>query len=70
MTTATPTLLRFADLKARGIINSWPSLRKYVDHYGFPPGRKISPQTRVWTDEEVAAWLASRPLATRKEGVA
>ncbi len=65
--TVTPTLLRFADLKARHIINSWPSVRKYVDDYGFPPGRKISPQTRVWTDEEVAAWLTSRPIAGRKK---
>jgi hypothetical protein len=53
--------LRFADLKARGIINSWPMLRRRQDHDGFPSGRLLGPNFRVWTEDEIEAWLASRP---------
>ena len=53
-------LLRFADLKARGIVNNWPSLKRWIDREGFPPGRKLAANTRVWTEEEIEAWLASR----------
>jgi predicted DNA-binding transcriptional regulator AlpA len=53
--------LRFRDLQARGIIASWPILRRRVDHDGFPSGRKTGPNTRIWTEDEVNAWIASRP---------
>jgi Prophage CP4-57 regulatory protein (AlpA) len=60
----TPTLLRFTDLKARGIVNNWVTLGRWIKDEGFPPGRKIGPNTRAWTDEEVATWLESRPAPT------
>lgn len=55
------TYLRFADLRRRGIINNWPSLKNRIDKNGFPPGRLIGPNARAWTEEEVQAWLADRP---------
>jgi predicted DNA-binding transcriptional regulator AlpA len=60
--TILPTLVRFCDLKARGIVRNWVTLRHLVDERGFPPGRKLGPNTRVWTEDEIAAWLASRPI--------
>ena len=57
----TPILLRFADLKARGIVQNWPTLLRWIACENFPPGNKLGPNTRAWTDAEVAAWLESRP---------
>jgi predicted DNA-binding transcriptional regulator AlpA len=56
-------LVRFPDLKARGIINSWPMLKRRIQRDGFPPGRMIGPNSRAWTESEIEQWLDSRPLA-------
>jgi hypothetical protein len=56
-------LLRFKDLQERGIIPNWPTLKARVRDHGFPPGRKLGPNTRAWTEDEVEAWLASRPIS-------
>jgi hypothetical protein len=55
-------LNRFRDLKANGVARSWPQLCRMIELYGFPPGRLLTPQIRVWTDEEIAGWLATRPI--------
>ena len=61
-----PTImLRFSDLKRRGIVNSWPVLRRRVERDGFPPGRMLGPNTRAWTEEEVQVWIDSRPTAKK-----
>jgi hypothetical protein len=56
-----PQLNRFADLKAKKWVDSREQLKNLQTHYGFPKGKLISPHIRVWTDEEVEAWFASRP---------
>jgi hypothetical protein len=56
-------LLRFRDLRERGIINNWPMLKRRIALDGFPPGRMIGPNTRCWTEEEVEKWVKSRPIA-------
>ncbi len=43
-------VLRFADLKKRGIVNSWPQLCRLMELHDFPPGRKLSPNTRAWLE--------------------
>lgn len=53
-------LLRFKDLKARGIVRCWPTLKKWIEREGFPPGIKLAASTRAWTEDEIEAWLASR----------
>jgi hypothetical protein len=63
-----PKLLRLKDLKADGVVNSWPQLKTLVEQFGFPPGRYLSAQCRVWTEDEVAKWVASRPLAKTETG--
>jgi predicted DNA-binding transcriptional regulator AlpA len=55
-------VLRFKDLAKIGI-NNWPTLRRRIQQYNFPPGRYVGENTRVWTEEEVAAWFDSRPKA-------
>jgi predicted DNA-binding transcriptional regulator AlpA len=55
-------LLRFADLKTRGIVRSWPQLKNLQQLHGFPPGKMLSPNVRTWTEEEIDAYYASRPV--------
>jgi predicted DNA-binding transcriptional regulator AlpA len=54
-------LVRFRDLKALGIVDSWAQLDNLVKKYGFPAGRMISPNARAWTEDEIDLWYASRP---------
>jgi hypothetical protein len=56
-------LLRFRDLKDRGIINNWVMLKRRIKRDGFPVGRMIGPNSRAWTEAEVDAWIKSRPTA-------
>jgi predicted DNA-binding transcriptional regulator AlpA len=56
-------LLRFRDLRERGIIPNWPTLRARIDRDGFPTGRMIGPNARAWTEAEIEAWIKSRPTA-------
>jgi predicted DNA-binding transcriptional regulator AlpA len=57
--------LRFAELKERGIVTNWVTLGNWIAKQGFPPGRKLGPNTTVWTEQEIQQWVDSRPLATR-----
>ena len=36
--------LRFRDLKERGVVNSWPALKRKVEREGFPEGPYDRPQ--------------------------
>jgi predicted DNA-binding transcriptional regulator AlpA len=58
-----PRYVKFRDLKQLNIVNSWPQLGRMMRDEAFPSGKKLGPQTRVWTEQEVADWLASRPEA-------
>jgi len=60
-----PVQLRFSDLKARGIVTNWVTLRNWIEKEGFPPGRLAGPNTRLWNEPDVAAWLESRSSATK-----
>lgn len=53
-------LLRFIDLKNSGMIGSRPTLARMIKNHEFPPGRLLGAKTRVWTEDEVDAWFASR----------
>jgi predicted DNA-binding transcriptional regulator AlpA len=54
-------LLRFHELKARGIVSNRVTLREWIENEGFPVGMQLGPRTRAWTEEEVEEWLADRP---------
>jgi hypothetical protein len=53
--------LRYRDLKERGLFNNRVTLALWIKDRGFPPGRLVGPNTRLWDEAEIAAWLASRP---------
>ena len=59
--------VRFKELKARGIFNDRMDAARKVAA-GFPKPVELGPNTIAWDDEEVAAWLASRPRPTPKCG--
>jgi predicted DNA-binding transcriptional regulator AlpA len=58
-----PKWLRFRDLKTRGLVKSWPMLKRRVERDGFPPGRMLGPNTRAWTEDEIEEYENSRPTA-------
>jgi predicted DNA-binding transcriptional regulator AlpA len=66
----TTRFLRFAELKERGIVTNWVTLGNWMAKGGFPPGRKLGPNTTVWTEQEIQQWVDSRPLANRKSDAA
>lgn len=54
--------LRYADLKARGIVKNRATLRNWQQKLGFPLGQMTGPNTRTWDeDTEINPWLESRP---------
>lgn len=59
----TTPLLRYSDLKARKIVNNRQTLKNWIKHQGFPPGKMLGPNTRVWTEAEIGEYYASRPTA-------
>jgi len=58
-------MLRFPDLVARGIFNSRMTLKRAIDAQDFPPGILLTPNSRAWREDEVEAWIASRPAARK-----
>ena len=43
-------LLRFRELKARRIVTNHPTLKRWIEKEGFPPGILLGPNTRVWRE--------------------
>lgn len=58
------TFLRFADLKARGIVPNRTTLLRWQRSLNFPRGFMIGPNRRVWADDEIEAWIANRAAAS------
>jgi predicted DNA-binding transcriptional regulator AlpA len=56
-----PVYLRYPDLVAAGIVNSWMAVNRLIDAEGFPPGVMLSANARAWRRDEVENWLATRP---------
>jgi hypothetical protein len=61
-----PVFVRFADLRAAGIVSNWAQLYNLIDEYGFPPGVMLSPNARAWNVDDVRAWLDARPTDRKK----
>jgi hypothetical protein len=57
--------LSFRDLKTGGVVNNRVTLKRRIDKHGFPPGALYGPNSRRWDEDEVMAWIASRPTAPR-----
>lgn len=63
-------LLRFHDLKARGVISNRMTLRRWIAEHGFPAGMQLGPNSVAWREDEVEAWLASRQRPARQSAAA
>jgi predicted DNA-binding transcriptional regulator AlpA len=53
-------LYRFKDLAQIGVRN-YPTLYRWIETQGFPKGRLLGENTRVWTEAELQSWFDSRP---------
>ena len=49
--------IRFAELKALDIVNSWNILRHRIEHDGFPRPRKLGDRIRAWPEAEANSGL-------------
>ena len=58
-------LLRFRDLVALGVVCTRPTLQSWIKHRGFPPGRMVGANTRVWAESDVQAWLDQQPTGKK-----
>jgi len=58
--------LRYRDLEAQGIVSNRATLSNWIKDRGFPSGRLIGPNTRMWLADEVRAWINSRPTAFKQ----
>ena len=56
-------VLRFKDLKSRGIIQSRMTLARWIASAGFPRPIRLGENSRAWDEVEIDAWLDSRRTA-------
>jgi hypothetical protein len=47
-TTSEQRLLRFDDLRARGIVSNWMTLARWIQNEDFPPGLRLGGRLRAW----------------------
>ena len=57
--------LRYADLRALGVVNNRVTLNNWIRNLGFPSGQLTGPNSRTWGEAEVQAWIAKRPTAPK-----
>ncbi len=62
MSNGVSKFLRLKNLEERGTATTHHVVRHMQIHQGFPLGRLLGPGTRVWTEDEITEWLASRPV--------
>jgi hypothetical protein len=56
-------VLRFADLKKRGVVSGWTKLRSLIEHEEFPPGFYLAANSRAWFEHDINEWLDTRTAA-------
>ena len=57
--------LRYRDLVERGVVKNRVTLKNWIHDRGFPPGQMTGPNTRTWGEDEVFAYLKSRPTGPK-----
>jgi hypothetical protein len=57
--------ITFHDLQAAGLVKSYDALTR-LQAVGFPQGKWLSPNRRVWHPQDVAAYLAALPTERPK----
>lgn len=53
-------LRRYDFLVEKDIVKSRKQLNHMIDRDGFPPGFLLSPQVRVWEEDDIERWLELR----------
>jgi len=53
-------LVKFAELRTRGIVTNRPTLKRWIAREGFPRPMILGANSLAWSEAEVEAWLASR----------
>ncbi len=62
-------ILRFSDLKSRGIVQNRVTLARWIAHQNFPRGVKLSERSVGWIEGEVEAWLKKRASMRNADSV-
>ena len=57
-------VVRFNDIKNQGVVKTWGEIQKLIDEQDFPEGFRPTKFTRAWFQEDIDAWLRSRPSAS------
>lgn len=55
-------VMRFADLKAQGIVNNRATLSRWIKRQGFPRGFLLGPNSRGWYAHDIEGWLSDETL--------
>lgn len=58
-------ILRFSNLVERGIVNSRPTLWRWLKAGDFPPPVKLGPKHIGWLESDIEVWLAARRRAAQ-----
>ena len=53
-------VMRYADLKARGVVNNRATLSRWIKTHGFPSGFLLGPNSRGWYAHDIEGWLSDR----------
>ena len=53
-------MLRFRDLKARGIVGNRVTLARWIREQHFPGPLQLGANSIAWDERDVESWLASR----------
>jgi hypothetical protein len=56
---------KYKDLKEAGIVGSPMTLKRLIDTGRLAPGRLVTPNSRIWTDEEVQALIDGSPTGRK-----
>jgi hypothetical protein len=62
--------LRYSDLVALGLFRNRVSLSNAIKKYGFPEGKRTTPNNRTWGETEIKRWIDSRPTEPKPAPVA
>jgi len=53
-------LLRYNDLKNRGIVRNRVTLARWLKNEGFPQPIRLGPNSIAWDESSIDAWLRQR----------
>jgi predicted DNA-binding transcriptional regulator AlpA len=61
-------LVRFAGLKAAGIVDNRVTLQRWIDKLGFPKPIALGENSIAWDEQEIDDWVAKRRADREAKG--